>query len=128
MRRLMLLSATALALAACQSVPENYVQFHAGTDPSTIGKLIANNISACWFDGSRPAFTDYSYAPESGTKSDRILIVPKEEPHGLPQLVVEVIKAKRGTDVRLFGPMMQTDEADAIRADIKRWTGGARTC
>lgn len=128
MRRLMLFTAVAIALAACQSVPQNYVQFHAGTDSSTIGKLISTNIAACWFNDKRSAFAEYQYAPESGTRSDRILIVPKNEPQGLPQLVVEVIKAKRGTDVRLFGPMMQTDEADAIRTDIQRWTGGARTC
>jgi hypothetical protein len=128
MRRLILLTAVAIALAACQSVPQNYVQFHAGMDSSTIGKLISTNIAACWFNDKRTAFAEYSYAPESGTQADRILIVPKEEPHGLPALIVEVRKAKRGTDVRLFGPMMQTEEADAIRTDIRRWTGGARTC
>jgi hypothetical protein len=128
MRRLILLTAIAFALAACQSVPKDYIQFHAGQDSVTIGKLIANNIAACWFNGKRKAFEGYSYAPESGATADRILIVPKEEPHGLPQLVVEVRKAKRGTDVRLFGPMMQTGEADSIRTDIRRWTGGARDC
>jgi hypothetical protein len=128
MRRLTLLTATAIALVGCQTAPKDYVQFHAGMDSTTIGKLIANNIGACWFDGKRKAFAEYSYAPEGGVSADRILIVPKEEPHGLPQLVVEVRKAKRGTDVRLFGPMMQTSEADAIRTDIRRWTGGARDC
>lgn len=126
--RMLIMPAVAV-LAACQSVPpQNYVQFHAGADSSTIGKLIANNIAACWFNDKRPAFAQYSYAPESGTRADRILIVPKEEPNGLPALIVEVRKAKRGTDVRLFGPLMQTDEADSIRTDIRRWTGGARDC
>ena len=128
MRRLILLSATAFALAACQSAPKDYIQFHAGMDSTTIGGLIANNIAACWFTGERKAFEGYSYAPEAGASADRILIVPKQDPGGLPQLVVEVRKAKRGTDVRLFGPMMQTGEADAIRTDIRRWTGGARDC
>jgi len=128
MRRLILLTATAIALAACQSAPKDYVQFHAGMDSVTIGGLIANNIAACWFTGKRKAFDGYSYAPEGGSTADRILIVPKQEPHGLPVLIVEVRKAKRGTDVRLFGPLMQTDEADSIRTDIRRWTGGARDC
>jgi hypothetical protein len=128
MRRLILLTATVFALAACQSAPKDYIQFHAGMDSTTIGELIANNIAACWFAGKRKAFEGYSYAPESGASADRILIVPKQEPHGLPQLVVEVRKAKRGTDVRLFGPLMQTGEADSIRTDIRRWTGGARDC
>jgi hypothetical protein len=128
MRRLILLTATAIALVACQTAPKDYVQFHAGMDSTTIGELIANNIAACWFSGKRKAFEGYSYAPESGSTADRILIVPKQAPHDLPQLIVEVRRAKRGTDVRLFGPLMQTDEADAIRTDIRRWTGGAREC
>jgi hypothetical protein len=39
-----------------------------------------------------------------------------------------VLKAKRGTDVRLFGPMMQGENAEKIRTDIMRFTGGARDC
>jgi hypothetical protein len=109
-------------------VPTNYIQFHAGQDPATIARHLAEKVGACWFDGKHRAFADYSYAPEPGASSTRILIVPKEEPHGLPLLVVEVLKAKRGTDVRLFGPLMQSGEADAIRRDISRWTGGARDC
>jgi hypothetical protein len=128
MRRSLLIAVAALALTACQTAPKDYIQFHAGMDSATIGKLIANNIAACWFTGKRSAFEGYSYSPESGVSADRVLIVPKQDPGGLPQLVVEVRKAKRGTDVRLFGPLMQTDEAEAIRTDIRRWTGGARDC
>lgn len=128
MRRFSLLGAVALALAACQSVPKDYVQFHAGQDSVTVAKHLADKIGACWFDGKRSAFDAYSYAPEPGLSSTRILIVPKEEPHGLPALVVEVLKAKRGTDVRLFGPLMQTENANTIRNDVMRWTGGARDC
>ncbi len=54
--------------------------------------------------------------------------MPKDAPHGLPALIVDVRSAKRGTDVRLFGPLMQTGDADSIRRDIMRWTGGARDC
>jgi hypothetical protein len=54
--------------------------------------------------------------------------VPKDEPHTLPALVIQVLDAKRGTDVRLFGPLMQTGAADSIRRDVMRWTGGARDC
>ena len=43
-------------------------------------------------------------------------------------LIIEVLKAKHGTDVRLFGPLMQSGEAESIRNDVKRWTGGARDC
>jgi hypothetical protein len=85
-------------------------------------------ISMCWFDGKHKEFDDYSYSPEPNFSSSRILIVPKAKPHDLPALVVEVVKAKAGTDVRLFGPLMQTEHAEEIRAGILRWTGGARDC
>ena len=128
MRRLILLTATALALAACQTAPKDYVQFHAGMDSTTIGELIANNIAACWFTGKRKAFEGYSYAPEGGV--DRRPHPDRAEGGAArpSPAIVEVRKAKRGTDVRLFGPLMQTGEADAIRTDIRRWTGGARDC
>jgi hypothetical protein len=128
MRRFFLLAAVALALAACQSVPKDYVQFHAGRDAASVAGHIADKVGACWFDGKHEAFANYSYAPEPGLSSTRVLIVPKEEPHGLPALIVEVRKAKRGSDVRLFGPLMQTGDAEKIRSDVMKWTGGARDC
>jgi hypothetical protein len=128
MRRFPLLTAMVLTLAACQSVPKDYVQFHAGLDSTTVARHLADMVGMCWFDGKHKAFESYSYAPEPGLSSTRILIVPKAGPHGLPALVVEVLKAKRGTDVRLFGPLMQTGDANTIRTDIMRWTGGAREC
>ena len=60
--------------------------------------------------------------------STRILIVPKDGAARAAGAVVEVRSAKRGTDVRLFGPLMQTGDADSIRRDVMRWTGGARDC
>ena len=61
-----------------------------------------------------------SYAPELTSYSNRprVLIVPKKEPHGLPQLVIEATAAKRGTSVKLFGPLMGTAEAPAITRDV----------
>ncbi len=128
MRRFTVLIAAALALGACQSVPKDYVQFHAGQEATDISKHLAERIGTCWFDGKHKAFEQYSYAPEPSLASTRILIVPKDGPHGLPALIVEVLKAKRGTDVRLFGPLMQTEDANTIRADIMKWTGGSRDC
>jgi hypothetical protein len=127
-RRFAALAAPLVLLVACQTAKQDYIQFHAGQDPATVASHIAERVSACWFNGKRKAFEPYSYAPEAGSTSTRILIVPKEAPHGLPALVIEVRNAKRGTDVRLFGPLMQTGDADAIRRDVMRWTGGARDC
>jgi hypothetical protein len=127
-RRLAALVAPLILLAACQTAKQDYIQFHAGLDPATIASHMTERVNACWFGGKRKTFEPYSYAPEAGSQSTRILIVPKETPHGLPALIIEVRSAKRGTDVRLFGPLMQTGDADAIRRDVMRWTGGARDC
>jgi hypothetical protein len=127
-RRRAAVAALTLFLAACQTTQQDFIEFHAGQDPTTIAKQIAEKVGACWFDGKHKAFASYSYAPEAGASSTRILIVPKEAPHERPVLVVEVRSARRGTDVRLFGPLMQTGDAGAIRRDVMRWTGGAHDC
>lgn len=128
MKRRLAAFAALLLLGACKTVPQDYVEFHAGQDQATVAGHLAERIGACWFDGKHKAFADYSYAPEPNMTSTRILIVPKAEPHGLPVLIVEVLKAKRGTDVRLFGPLMQGGDADVLRGNIRAWTGGSRDC
>ena len=122
--------ATLLLLAACKtSEPQDYALLHAHQEPLDIASHIAERVGTCWFDGSRPAFANYSYAPElSSTTRPRVLIVQKTDPSGLPQLVIEVVKAKRGSDVKLFGPLMGTGESSAIYRDMTRWSGGARDC
>ena len=77
-------------LAAARPRRTDYIEFHAGQDPRPSPSHIAERVGACWFDGKHKAFADYSYAPEAGSTSTRILIVPKEAPHGLPVLVIEV--------------------------------------
>ena len=121
----------ALTLAGCKTAePQDYALLHANLDTSTMASQISAKVAACWFDGSRPAFADYSYTPELNSFSDRprVLIVQKSDPTGLPLLVIEIVKAKRGSDVKLFGPLMATDEQSAIYRDVSRWAGGARDC
>jgi hypothetical protein len=94
-----------------------------------VAARIADNVGACWIKG-RAAFAEYTYASELTSYSNRprVLIVPKQDPHGLPKLVIEASAAKRGTSVKLFGPLMAGPEAAAIAADVERWTGGATGC
>lgn len=122
--------AFAATLGACQTAPPaDFVALHSGGDPGKTAELIAHNVGACWFDGSRKDFEGMSYAPEiSSLTRPRILVVAKEDPHGLPKLVIEVESAKRGSDVRLFGPLMGTNDAQRIRGDVAFWAGGGRTC
>ena len=119
-------------LAACQtgSASKDYAEYASARDPATTAAQIAENVRACWFSGARPAFADYSYAPELNSFSNRprVLIVPKSDPGGLPKLVIEASATDRGASVKLFGPMMASSEAPAISRDVQRWAGGAAGC
>ena len=118
-------------LASCQSSgPKDYVDFRSYQDPVTTASRIAESIGSCWFGGERDAFAEYSYAPELTSYSNRprVLIVPKDEPHGLPVLVVEAVREDRQTRVKLFGPLMAGSESTAIARDVERWAGGSTGC
>jgi len=115
----------------CQTAPApDYAAFWSSQDPTAVAMRISENVAACWFGGERPAFAEYSYAPELNSYAGRprVLIVPKADPAGLPKLVIEASKAARGSEVKLFGPLMATAEAPAIARDVQRWTGGATGC
>ena len=128
-RRFAVATAVVLFLAACQTAPQDYVLLHANEAPLDVAERIANNVGTCWFGDGDAALADYSFAPElSSTERPRVLIVQKADPTGLPQLVIEVVKAKRGSDVKLFGPLMATGQASEIRGDVAFWAGGGRTC
>jgi hypothetical protein len=122
-----------LGLAACQSQPKatrDYAEFRSDEQPVAVAMRIADNVRACWFAGGRPAFAQYSYAPELTSYSNRprVLVVPKSDPGGLPKLVIEASKARDGTSVKLFGPLMASPESAAISRDVARWVNGATGC
>ena len=128
-----MLAATLLVLlAACQTstVSKDYAEFHSAQDPATTAARIAQAVRACWFEAARPAFAEYSYAPElnSFANRPRVLIVPKADPGGLPKLVIEASPSPRGASVKLFGPLMASGEAAAIGRDVERWTAGNSGC
>ena len=128
-RRFVLAAAGAALLAACQSTPQNYVLLHANQKPLDAAAHIAQKVGECWFNEGNTAFAEYSYAPElSSSERPRVLVVPAGDPGGLPQLVIEIVREKRGADVRLFGPLMGSERAGDIRADVAFWAGGGRTC
>jgi hypothetical protein len=128
--RLVAMAVLGLAVAGCKtSEPADYTLLHAHQSPATMAAHMAERVGACWFDGNHPAFAEYSYAPElSSPKRPRVLIVQKSDPTGLPKLVIEVEGAKRGSDIRLFGPLMGSAESSEIYRDVSRWAGGARDC
>jgi len=124
-----LLAVQVLFLAACQTAPQGYVLLHANQNPVNAAKHIADMVGDCWFGDGNSYFADYSYAPElSSSERPRVLIVEKSDPAGLPKLVIEVVREKRGSDIRLFGPLMENDQAERIRDDVAFWAGGGRIC
>jgi hypothetical protein len=126
------LAVVVLVSAGCQTKPpaRDYTEFRSGRDPLSVASQISRNIRACWLDGRRAAFADLTSAAEltSYANRPRVLIVPRRDPHGLPKLVIEVSAADRGASIKLFGPLMASAEAAAIRVDVSRWAAGGSGC
>ena len=125
--------AATLMLSACQTreAPADYLEYSSARDAGTTASHLADNVRACWFAGARAAsFTGYSYAPELNSYSGRprVLIVPKQDPGGLPKLVIEASKNESGSAVRLFGPLLAGPQAELIRRDVAHWTRGGSGC
>ncbi len=55
----------------------------------------------------------------------RILIVSKDEPTGLPALVVQ---ATGGASATVYGPLADSANGARIRGDIARWAKGGTGC
>ncbi len=120
----------ALALSACATRAPDYLEYAAYQDTNSVAIRIADRVGTCWFDGDNDTFAGFAYAPELNSFSGkpRILIVPKNDPAGLPQLVIEVSTGKRTTVVKLFGPLLATSRGTAIQADVERWADGGTQC
>jgi hypothetical protein len=123
-------AASVVLVAACQSGPSDYLAFPSPQQPAAVASRIADNIGACWFGDGSKGFADYSYVPELASHSNRprVLIVDKGDPTGLPKLVIEAVEEDRGASVRLFGPLMASPDAAAIRRDVEQWADGATGC
>lgn len=123
-------AALATTLAACATSAPDYLEYAAYQDTNIVATRIAARVGACWFDGGNDAFSRFAYAPELNSFSGkpRILVVPKADPAGLPQLVIEVSKGKRATVVKLFGPLLATAGGTAIQRDVERWADGSTDC
>jgi hypothetical protein len=111
----------ALALAGCQSSAPATGSF---ADAGALHASVSKAMEDCWFSGD-PAFAAYVYTPEINAGTPRILVVPRNEPTGLPLLVVE---AKGGSAVEFYGPLLVSETGPRIRADLGRWSQGGTSC
>jgi hypothetical protein len=124
------IAALTTTLATCATRAPDYLEYAAYQDTNTVANRIAERVGACWFEGGGTAFASFAYAPELNSFSGkpRILVVPKDNPAGLPQLVIEVSEGKRATVVKLFGPLLATNRGTAIQRDVERWADGGTEC
>ncbi len=86
---------------------------------------LADTIGRCWFAPGETAFAAYKYSPERNADQSRILIVKKDNPTGLPALVID---ATSGTSANVYGPLAATAIGPRVRADVDRWVKGSTTC
>lgn len=125
-------AASVLAVAGCQTKPplRDYTEYRSARDPVSAASQISRNVRACWLIAARPAFADLTSAAEltSYTDRPRVLLVEKGDREGLPRLVIEASPADRGASLKLFGPLLATAEASAIRRDVARWANGDPAC
>jgi hypothetical protein len=112
-----------MALAACQTAQPTATGATSDEAHALYARL-TETVKTCWFAGD-PAFVAYIYSPEINANAPRILIVPKQEPHGRPVLVIEP-KAAANADV--YGPLLASPAGDRVRADLGRWLKGTSDC
>ncbi|WP_136656930.1 hypothetical protein [Nitratireductor sp. XY-223] len=89
---------------------------------------IAVSASNCWFKSGDRGFRAYRLAPELNSFSGRprILIVPANRPQDRPLAVVEGQGSP--ATISAYGPLMSDPVGNRIAADVRRWSGGAKSC
>lgn len=131
---------TALAgftlVSACQQgQPSDALRIRSDTAATELVASIARFAHKCWFKSADRAFRGYRLANEinSSAGRPRFLLVPKNDPGGLPLLVVQaeqVVDPASGpyTDLQTFGPVLQSPEGKRITDDVRRWSRGDSSC
>lgn len=102
----------------------------AGETPQSVMTRVAKQAQACWFKGNDRALAGFRMAPELNSFSGkpRILIVPANQPSGLPKLVAQAERQSGQTAFTAFGPLLDGPDGARLRADLSSWAGGSRTC
>ena len=115
-----------IALSGCQQT----TKASQGPSPQTIMVHVARQAQACWFVKKDPAFSEFSMATELNSHAGRprILIVPKNNPAGLPKLVVQAERIIGIAGVSTFGPLLDTDNGARIQDAVSKWAAGGKRC
>lgn len=98
--------------------------------PQTIMVRVAKQAQACWFKKKDPALRKYKMATEldSFSGKPRILIVPRNNPTGLPKLVAQAERRGGRNQFTTFGPLLKSKHGPRLTASLNAWARGQKSC
>ncbi len=117
--------AALVGLSGCQSAGGGGGAVEVSDAAYNLSVQLADSIGRCWFAKGDTTFAGYVYTPERNAAVSRILLVKKDDPTGLPALVVQ---ATSGSSATAYGPLTESASGPRIRADIARWAKGGTGC
>lgn len=118
--------AGALAMLGATAAPASAQPSQAAYD---LYSRLAATMETCWFGPNATDFAAYVYSPEpNATGGPRILVVPRNSPHELPVLVVEISAPGGKPKLNVYGPLAGSNLAPRIGADLRRWMDGGNSC
>lgn len=127
MKRIIVLLAATLALAACQK-EEKLAPLTIRDNSAAVALLQKVNSSAqsCW--GKDREFRAYRVIPELDTRTGkpRILVVEAKAAQGLPKYVIEA--DGKPAKIAAYGPLADGPLGARISSDVARWAGGNSSC
>jgi hypothetical protein len=118
-------------VSACVSNPASKsMELSTSTAALPLIVAIGKNMQTCWFKTNDATFRAFRLANETNSYAGkpRLLLVPKNQPTGLPSLVVEAQTNVGNTRLQAFGPLLATGAGAAISKDLKNWTSGDNAC
>ncbi len=113
------------ALSGCQTGGGSAGTADFSNEAYNLSVKLADTIGRCWFAPGETMLSGYVYTPERNAAVSRILIVRKDNPTGLPGLVVQPVN---GSSATVYGPLAEGPNGPRIRADVARWAKGATGC
>ncbi len=117
----------AFGLLACN---QSQKVSRAPESPQSLMVRVAKQVQACWFKKPDPALKGFRMASEvnSYAGKPRILIVPRNNPEGLPKLVAQAEKSGGRTQFSSFGPLLSSNSGSRLQASLNRWAAGSTKC
>ncbi len=98
--------------------------------PQSLMVHVAKRAQACWFAADDPAFRKFKLATEVNSFSGkpRILIVPRNKPTGLPQLVAQAERIGGRNNFTTFGPLLANADGTRFNNQLRDWARGGTKC